>query len=255
VISKKELNLGKPLMNAAGTLGVTPDLRAPVPWDELGAFISNPISLRPRRATRAPAMIDYPGGFLLHTGLPNPGLEAILNQVAKRWQEAPIQIIPHLMADRPEETQSMVRVLEGANNVSAVELGFAPLLADDIILLSIDMSRGELPLIVNLPAEQVLRMGAKAVEHGAAAVSVAAPRGALTRDGQMISGRLFGPSLFPLAMEAVRSGAKAGIPIIGAGGVASHEQAQAMIEAGAIGAQMDFALWLPMEMKRAPSPE
>jgi len=255
VTSKKELDLGKPLMNAAGSLGFTPDRRAPVPWDELGAFVSNPLSLRPRAATRNPAMLEYPGGFLLHTGLPNPGFDATLRQFGRRWQEAPIQIIPHLMADRPEETQSMVRALEGVDNIGAVELGFAPLLADDIIMLAIDMSRGELPLILNLPAEQVLRTGVKAMEHGAAAVSMAPPRGALARDGQTVSGRLFGPSLYPLALDAVRSAAKAGIPIIGAGGVASEEQARAMIEAGAMAVQMDFVLWLPMKMKRAPSQE
>jgi dihydroorotate dehydrogenase (NAD+) catalytic subunit len=253
VISKKQLDLGKPLMNAAGTLGFIPDRRASLPWDELGAFITNPISLHPRRATRDPAMIRYPGGFLMHTGLPNPGFEAILKQYERRWQEATLQIIPHLMADRPEETQSMVRALEAVENVGAVELGFAPLLADDIILLAIDMSRGELPLIASLPSEQVLRVGARAVEHGAAAISIAAPRGVLTKDGRRISGRLFGPSLFPLAMDVVQSAAKAGLPIIGAGGVAFLEQAQAMIEAGAIGAQIDFALWLPARMKKAPS--
>jgi dihydroorotate dehydrogenase (NAD+) catalytic subunit len=255
VISKKELELGKPLLNAAGTLGFVPDPRAPLAWDELGAFITNPISLHPRKATPDPAMINYPGGFLMHTGLPNPGFEGILQQFRRRWQEALIQIIPHLMADRPEETQSMVRALEGVENVGAVELGFAPLLADDIILLAIDMSRGELPLIASLPSEQVLRVGAKAVARGAAAVSIAAPRGTLTKDGRMISGRLFGPSLFPLAMEVVRSAAKAGIPIIGAGGVATRQQAQSMLEAGAIGVQLDFALWLPGQTKRAPSQE
>jgi hypothetical protein len=36
------------------------------------------------------------------------------------------------MADRPEETQHMVRMLESQENVMAVELGFAPLLANDI---------------------------------------------------------------------------------------------------------------------------
>jgi dihydroorotate dehydrogenase len=255
MISKKELDLSRPLMNAAGTLGFAPDPRAPLPWDWLGAFISNPISLRPRSTTREPAMLEYPGGFLMHTGLPNPGFQAVLRQCERRWQEAGIQIIPHLMADRPEETRSMVRALEGVDNIGAVELGFAPLLADDIILLAIDMSRGELPLVACLPAQQVLRIGAKAIEHGAAAVSISAPRGTLTREGQMVSGRLFGPSLFPLALDTVRSAAKAGLPIIGAGGVASPEQAQAMIEAGAIGAQMDFALWRPMEKERAPSQE
>jgi len=41
------------------------------------------------------------------------------------------------MADRPEETQYMVQALEMQENVMAAELGFAPLLADDILLLTL----------------------------------------------------------------------------------------------------------------------
>jgi len=73
----------------------------------------------------------------------------------------------------------MVKELEEIDNVAAVELGFAPLLADDIILLAIEMSLGELPLIVSLSAEQVLRLGPQALQTGAAAISIAAPRGTL----------------------------------------------------------------------------
>jgi len=68
---KQDLIFQKPIMNAAGMLGFSPDLRAPVTWDDFGAFITNPLSLRPRKAANQPAAIEYPGGFLLHSGLPN----------------------------------------------------------------------------------------------------------------------------------------------------------------------------------------
>ena len=253
MIWKRELELRKPLMNAAGTLGFAPDLRVPAPWDLLGAFVTNPVSLRPRSATTAPAMLAYPGGFLLHTGLPNPGFAAVLDQFAGRWKVAPLQIVVHLMADRPEEAQSMVRALEAVENVGAVELGFAPLLADDVILLAIEMSRGELPVIANLPPDQVLRVGPAAMQRGARAVSMATPRGTLMHDGRMVSGRLYGPSLFPAALDLVYAAAKAGIPIIGAGGVGSQLEAEAMLGAGALGVQLDTRLWLPAETKKASS--
>jgi hypothetical protein len=149
------------------------------------------------------------------------------------------------MADRPEETREMVRVLEGMENVMAVELGFAPLLADDIILLALEMSRGELPLIVCLPGEQVLRLGPRALQLGATALSLAAPHGTVSRDGRAFSGRLFGPSLLPVALGLVYSTTAAGLPFIGAGGVFSNRDAEAMLAAGAIGVQLDARLWLP----------
>jgi dihydroorotate dehydrogenase len=145
----------------------------------------------------------------------------------------------------------MVQALEGEDNVMGVELGFAPLLADDIILLALEMSRGELPLIVCLPHEQVLRLGPRVLREGAAAISLAAPRGSLVRDGEELSGRLFGASLFPAALGLVRAASKAGLPIIGAGGVFAAEAVQAMLAAGAMAIQLDAQLWLPGEKEKS----
>jgi len=73
-------------------------------------------------------------------------------------------------------------------------------------------------------------------------VSADAPLSAKER-GELITGRLYGPSLFPRALETVYSAAKIGLPIIGAGGVWSKENAEAMVAAGALAVQVDAALW------------
>jgi len=62
---------------------------------------------------------------------------------------------------------------------------------------------------------------------------------------ELISGRLFGPALFPQSLELVLSAARLGLPIIGAGGVYTMENVEAMITAGALWVQMDAGLWLP----------
>jgi len=245
---KRDLYFNKPLMNAAGSLGFAPDLRVlgELGGLGLGAFVTNPLSLRPRHPTSQPAVIEYPGGFLLHTGLPNPGIHAALKRYAAKWERSDLPIIVHLMADRPEETQTMVRMLESQENVMAVELGFAPLLADDIILLTLDMCLGEIPLIFSLPVEQVLSLGPRLMQEGAEAISIAAPRGSLTADdGQLTAGRLMGPALFPQTLNVVDSAVKLGIPIIGNGGVYSKQNAEAMLSVGALAVQVDAALWNP----------
>jgi hypothetical protein len=150
------------------------------------------------------------------------------------------------MADRPEETQRMVRMLESQENVMAVELGFAPLLANDIILLTLEMCLGELPLIFSLPVEQVLSLGPRLIQEGAEAISIAAPRGSHgTSQQSVVSGRLYGPSLFPQTLNIVESAARLGLPIIGGGGVWSKENAEAMLSIGALAVQVDAALWDP----------
>ena len=241
---KQDLTFSTPYMNAAGTLGFAPDYRALVPWEAFGAFVTNPLSLRARKPTAKPALVEYPGGFLLHTGLPNPGLPAAIKKYARRWADSRLPIIVHLMADRPDETMRMVGSLEGRENIAAVELGFTPLLADDIILLTIEMCLGELPLIVSLPAEQVFSLGPRAIQEGAAAVSLATPRGMLATDnGQLTTGRLSGPALFPQTLLTIRDVARAGMPVIGAGGVGTKENADAMLSVGALAVQVDESLW------------
>lgn len=266
---KRDLYFNKPLTNAAGSLGFAPDTRNGIPLDSFGAFVTNPFSLRPRLPATKPELIEYPGGFLLHTGLPNPGLNAGVKKYAAKWSRTGLPIIVHLMADRPEETQHMVRTLETQENVMAVELGFAPLLAGDILLVTLEMCLGELPLIFSLPIEQVLSLGPRLIQHGAQAISIAAPRGALSltpapslrsalqspaERGELVTGRLYGPSLFPQTLETVYSAAKLGLPIIGAGGIYSKENADVMLSVGALAVQVDAALWNPASTFSAPTP-
>lgn len=152
----------------------------------------------------------------------------------------------------------MVRALEPAENVLAAELGFAPQLSDEIILLALEMSLGELPLIVSLPFEQVLRLGARLIQMGAAAISIAGPRGMLPlphppssgdttplpgHKPELVSGRLFGPAFFAQSLLLVRDAARAGIPIIGSAGVYSARDVDVMLAAGALAVQVDTALW------------
>lgn len=248
---KRDLYFSKPLINSAGSLGFAPDLRG---FEDLGglsrfgAFVTNPISLRPRLPTAQPALIQFPGGFLLHSGLPNHGFGNVLKKYSTKWNRADLPIIVHLMADRPEETQRMVRELENVENVMAVQLGFAPLLSDDIILLTLEMCLGEIPLIFALPHEQVLSLGPGLIQHGADAVSLASPRGAFfDKAGRLISGRLYGPSLFPRALDLVHSAAMLGLPTIGAGGVWTDTDAAEMLSAGAMAVETDAQLWVPKE--------
>ncbi len=257
-------------MNAAGSLGFAPEAQTREILEtsqvSLGAFVTNPLSLRPRQPAAQPEVIEYSGGFLLHSGLPNPGFHAALRKYASRWDKSDLPVIVHLMADRPEETQYMVQALEMQENVMAAELGFAPLLANDILLLTLEMCLGELPLIFSLPVEQVLSLGPRLIQEGAQAISLSAPRGALTsgaersaseveaREGKLITGRLYGPSLFPRALETVYSAARIRLPIIGAGGIWSKENAEAMLSAGALAVQADAALWNPATTFSAPAP-
>lgn len=56
-------------------------------------------------------------------------------------------------------------------------------------------------------------------------------------------GRLYGPAIFPLAFGCVQEIIAAGVPVIAAGGMYEQVQVEALLEAGAIGVQLDAVLW------------
>ncbi|NOZ00222.1 MAG: hypothetical protein GXP40_13635 [Chloroflexi bacterium] len=189
-------------------------------------------------------MLEFPGGFLLHSGLPNPGLRTAIRRYARRWADSSLPVIVHLIAAAPDETGRMVQALEGLENILAVELGFPHDAASDWVTAATQAATGELPIIVSLVSEQALTIGAPAIDAGAAALSLAQPRGALTTDNSsLLTGRLYGPGLFPQTLETVRRLAGEGIPIVGAGGVYKREQAEALLDAGALGVQVGAILW------------
>jgi dihydroorotate dehydrogenase len=239
---KNDLYLDKPLMNAAGTLGFAPDPKSAVDLSQFGAFVTNPISQGPRTPAKGNRFAAYPGGFLLHSGLPNPGLSTAIKQYRKRWEYSPVPVIVHLLALEPSSLARMIERLEGLVGVMGVEVGLPPDVDFDTASSFARAAIGELPAILRLPLEQADELAQVAIEAGASAVSLGAPRGKL----EGLSGRMYGPAIFPLALRAVENLASSGIPIIGAGGVYQPKEVESMLGAGALAVQVDAALWRGM---------
>jgi dihydroorotate dehydrogenase (NAD+) catalytic subunit len=257
---KTDLFFNKPLMNAAGTLGFYPDTRGPVDISGFGAFVTNPISKLPRTSAHGERFLPYPGGFLLHTGLPNPGLSQVIRRYGKRWARSPVPVIAHLLALRPASLAEMIERLEAIEGIMGVEIGLPPEIDIDSAMIFTESAVGELPIIVRLPMDQCEELAPAVMDIGASAVSLGAPRGRLplspcsplpmgegkpqqSEDGVRVTGRLYGPSIFPLALRAVEKLAQMEIPVIGAGGVYTPEEARVMMEAGALAIQIDAVLW------------
>lgn len=245
---RQELYLASPYLNAAGTLGYTPPARWPVEGMDLkilGAFVTNPISPGPRTPAAERTQISYPGGALLHSGLPNPGLNRVLRTYSERWAQAVLPVWVHLFASKPDEIRQMVRRLEEIEGVMAVELGLAPDAGPDDWQVLVEAAYGELPLIVQLPLHAVGEAWvSRLVKSGVSALSLGAPRGTLlnTQD-RPVSGRLCGPSLLPQTMLALKSALQLGIPVIAGAGVYRRQDAQTLLEQGAFAIRLDTVLW------------
>jgi dihydroorotate dehydrogenase (NAD+) catalytic subunit len=233
-----------PLLNAAGSLGFSPDLRSAIPWEQFGAFVTNPISYRPRQPAHGQRMRVFSGGVLLHTGHTNPGFSKTLKRFGGRWSQAPLPVVVHLLADRPEWMRRMILKLETIENIAAVEIGFPADVSRAEAAEVLSGATGELSLVARVGLGQAVSFGAALIEAGASAVCLGPPRGTMRLDAEeWFSGRVYGPAVLPQSLQAVRALVRSGVPVIAGGGVYSHQDKEALLAAGALAVQVDTALW------------
>jgi dihydroorotate dehydrogenase (NAD+) catalytic subunit len=245
---KFDLRLDPPLLNTAGSLGFAPNPHGPLDLAAFGAFVTNPISLGKRSPAHNPQLIAFPGGFLLHTGYPNPGLREVIRRYAQRWARSPLPVIVHLLCQSLGEVSPAVSQLTRLPGVAGIELGLPPdsdaSTARNFAASLVAAAGGEFPVILRLPLERAASLAAALAGQELGAISLGPPRGVLlSQEGRPVRGRLFGPAMFPLALAAVQELAQLGFPLIGAGGVYQPAQVQAMRAAGAVAVQLDSVLW------------
>jgi dihydroorotate dehydrogenase (NAD+) catalytic subunit len=247
---KRGLALKGPVMPATGILGYSDAYRRLVPLETLGALITSPITARPRRGAAPPRAVRIPGGLLMHTGLHNPGVHAVIRRHLKRWERSPVPVIAHVVGVSVDEAVTCVERLSELEVVVGIELGLPDSLTvkEGMEIVAAAREACTLPLIVKLPLWRANDLAPRITDLGNVdALTVAAPpRGTIWQHGRAITGRLYGPATFPQALWALRqvaAQADVAIPMIGCGGVHSAHDALAMLKSGAIAVQVDSYIW------------
>jgi dihydroorotate dehydrogenase len=237
------LNAGK-WMNAAGTAGFFPSRGLLNHFPEIALFITNPISYYPRKPATQRNIIPFQGGFMVHTGHPNPGLRKVIHQFRENWENAILPVCVNVLSDEPYNIEKIVRSLENIENIAAIELGIDHSLKVSDIEANIQAVMGELPIILSLPFEFVFRewLG-RVLSPEIVAVSVQAPRGVLKHNGQYFHGRLYGRSIFPLTLHAVQHLTSFEKPIYAGVGVLQESQISSLLEIGAHNFQGHELIW------------
>lgn len=247
---KQGLTLRTPIMPATGIMGFSNTYRRLVPLETLGAFVTNPMTARPRRGARPPRAIPFPGGLLIHTGLQNPGTAAVIRYHRKRWERSPVPVIAHVVGVNTDEAMASVDRLSNVEAVAGIELGLPDSLAiEEAVGIVATVGRAcTPPLIVKLPLFKAFDLIQHILELDIVdAVTVAAPpRGTIRHRGQAVTGRLYGPATLPLSLWVlgqVASLTNGALPLVGCGGIYSVENAIAVLEAGAAAIQVDSYIW------------
>jgi dihydroorotate dehydrogenase len=230
-------------MNAAGFLGYLPPASS-ILSDKAGCFVTPAISWYARKPVPDRCLVEYPGGFLLHTGSPNDGFIKTIKHFASKWGRLKMPVWPHLLPKSGYECRQMVQVLENLDNIGAIEIGLPGNAESSLVEEILQASLGELPIYVSVPFLSpwenwldLLRM------YTVAGIVLSAPRGCLVNNAMMTNGRLYGPALLPQLLEKFLTVKDCGIPLIAGSGIFSFENADNALQAGASGVQLDAWLW------------
>ncbi|NWG18215.1 MAG: hypothetical protein HXY41_16450 [Chloroflexi bacterium] len=251
---KSSLIVESPVMPAAGTAGFGDEYKSLVKLEKLGALVTNPVTFQPWQPAGGTRVVPLDAGILVHTGLPNPGLSKVLDQYRQLWAGLPMPLILHLVGTTVEQVRQGAERIDRENSVDAVELG----LNDDITwqeveqLVKAAITHTEKPVLVRLPLGDTYTLARAADDAGAGALVIAAPPRGTARDpytGRLVSGRLYGPLVKPLTLRVVgQMASKVDVPIIGAGGIHSQQDARDYMEAGARAVQVDSVTWVDPKM-------
>lgn len=248
---KTSLILSTPVMPAAGTLGYGDVYKDMIHMDKLGALVTNPVTYDAWSPASGTRVVPLDSSVLLHTGLPNPGLNKVLKQYRNQWAASPIPVIVHLVATGHQHVRKGAARLDEEECVAALELG----LNDDIswrdaeALVSAAVEKTEKPVMVRLPLQDAYEIADAVADAGASTLVVSAPPRGTAREtvnGNLVSGRVYGPVIKPLVLRVVGQLASRidDVPIVGAGGIHSPQDARDYLEAGAVAVQVDSVTWI-----------
>lgn len=253
---KVGLNLINPVMIASACGSYGQAYQAWLDLSAFGAIVTNPITLRPRRGPNQPRVVETPGGFILRSGEQNPGVKKVIQQYQSLWTHLETPIIAHLPADEPDDLRRTARALSGLETpqgqtvIAAIELGVPPMAnAHDVARwIAVIQEVSLLPLLVKLPLDTPADVAIAAAEAYADVLVIGAPPlGAAPAPGGegIITGHLYGPALFNLALQKLRYlKGWVDLPIIAVGGVHSLAEAQAFLQTGAAAIQLDSLLFI-----------
>jgi dihydroorotate dehydrogenase (NAD+) catalytic subunit len=262
VDAARGLRLKNPVLTASGTFGQGVEYAELIDVSRLGAIVNKGTTVLARPGNPQYRIAETPSGILNSIGLENPGAAGVAKKYAKAWAQLGVPVIVNVAGYSVDDYVTVVSEFAGIASVVAYELniscpnvkggmlfGFDPDLAGQVTAAV--KQETDLPVIVKLTpnAPDVVAV-ARAIEQagadGITAINTVLGMRIDTKKRRPIlgtgSGGLSGPAIRPIAVHITYQVAQAvSIPIIGAGGVASAEDALEFLMAGASAVQVGTA--------------
>ena len=262
VDAARGLRLVNPVLTASGTFGQGVEYAELIDVSRLGAIVNKGTTVLARPGNAQYRIAETPSGILNSIGLENPGAAGVAKKYAKAWAQLGVPVIVNVAGYSVDDYVTVVSEFAGITSVVGYELniscpnvkggmlfGFDPDLAGQVTAAV--KQETDKPVIVKLTpnAPDVVAV-ARAIEQagadGITAINTVLGMRIDTKKRRPIlgtgSGGLSGPAIRPIAVHITYQVAQAvSIPIIGAGGVTSAEDALEFLMAGASAVQVGTA--------------
>lgn len=255
------LKLSNPTMLSAGILGMSGLTLKRVTNAGAGAVVTKSLGLEPCSGYRNPTVVQVEGGLINAMGLPNPGVEAFIQEMQETKIEVPLVVSIYAFSPREYALTAEKALQAGADgleiNVSCphtvgtgAEIGQDPRILGEIVKAT--KKTTEKPVFVKLTPNvaDVTELALAAEKAGADAITAINTLKAMVIDVETatpilgnVMGGLSGPAIKPVAVRCVYEIYEAvEIPVIGCGGISTWQDAVEFIQAGASAVQIGTAV-------------
>ena len=263
---KASLLLANPVMTASGTFSFGLERGHVFDIQRLGAVVTKTVTLQPRAGNPQVRTAETPAGMLNAIGLQNPGVDAVIREMAPRWARWRIPAVVSILGATIDEYGRLARRLDGVEGVSAIEVNisspnaqrggmeFGQDAESAAAVTEAVVAKTTLPVIVKLTPNvtDIVNIARAVVDAGADALCLINTLQAMAIDAQerrpTISSTfagLSGPAIKPVALRMVYQVASAiDVPIVGCGGISTGEDAVEFLLAGATAVEVGTATFV-----------
>lgn len=250
-------------MNASGTLGYGSEIEPLWTVDNLGAYVSKGLSLKPHHGNPPPRLWEEKSALINSVGLQNIGLDRFFKEVMPLFRIRKTAVIINFFGFTEEDYVACAERIDGDDLIVALEINLScPNIKQGGICLGKEAEGvfriirkvkqvTPLPVIAKLTPEvtDIVAIARAAYEAGADGITVLNTFPAAGIDVQKarvsLRGGLSGPFLKPMALRAVADiTANIPVPVIGTGGIMDEQDAVAFLMAGAAAVQVGTATFI-----------
>jgi len=257
------VRLSNPILAASGTFGYGVEFAHLVDLNRLGGFVVKGLSTEPMAGAPAPRLCETPSGMLNAVGLQNVGARAFVAEKLPLLRRYHTAVIANVFGYSVEDYVAVIRILEGAEGVTAYELnvscpntahggiqfGSDPRMVWEVVSAARHAAHRPLWVKLSPNVTDIAEIAKSAEEAGADALTVANTYQAMsvdvvTRRSRLgrATGGLSGPAIKPITLRLVYEVSRAvKIPVVGLGGIESGADVLEYVIAGASAVQVGTA--------------